>query len=72
MPSIDLVLGVLRNKRYFCNVDLCQAFLAISLDEASRHLTAFSVRSGQYEYVRMCPGLIHAPSSFNRLFLGNC
>jgi hypothetical protein len=70
MPSADLVFNTLKNHRYYCGLDLCNAFLSVNLEEQSRHLTAFSTRRGQFEFTRMSPGLHLAPSVFNRLVMG--
>jgi len=53
MPNIDEILGKLGQCQYFTTIDLAKGFHQIEMDPDSIQKTAFSTKSGHFEYVRM-------------------
>ncbi|CAK9817732.1 Transposon Ty3-I Gag-Pol polyprotein [Anthophora plagiata] len=66
IPRIDDQIDELRDKVYFTQLDLRDAFHHISLHENSRKYTSFITFMGQFEYMRMPFGLSNGPSFFMR------
>jgi hypothetical protein len=66
IPKVSDVI----NKQLYTQVDLRSAFLQITLDEESRHLTGFNTTFGKYEFKRMPFGLKIATSVFQATMEG--
>ncbi|MEL7521903.1 MAG: reverse transcriptase family protein, partial [Cyanobacteria bacterium J06553_1] len=68
MPRIkDLLSDINRNNKIFSSIDLAKGFLQLPLEPESRPYTAFSTRSGHFQFKSAPMGLRNSPSSFLRL-----
>ena len=68
--NLDTCLDNICNKGIpfmFSTLDCKEGYHQINLDESSRDLTAFSHRTGHFQYSKMAQGLAGAPSTFQRL-----
>jgi hypothetical protein len=69
MPSSNLVLDSLRDKKFYSVLDLANAYLSVPLNPETNHLTAFVTRRGMYKFLRLVGGLASAPAVFNQLVI---
>lgn len=67
LPHIDTVIQSLYETRYFTQLDFCQAFFAIPLEEESQRFTTFITRNGTYKFKRMPNGVKVAPATYCQL-----
>ena len=68
LPQIDETLDSLQGSQWFSSLDLKLGYWQVEMDEESKPLTAFTMRSlGFYECRRMPFGLTNAPTTFQRL-----
>lgn len=70
MPLIQDGLEKAAAARVFSKLDLKMGFHQIELDEESRPKTAFSTKSGHWQYRRMAMGLKNSPAAFVRTVNG--
>lgn len=65
LPNMIDILDKLKTARYISTIDLSRAYHQISLDAASKEITAFAVPGkGHYHFKRMPYGLTGAPATF--------
>jgi O-acetyl-ADP-ribose deacetylase (regulator of RNase III) len=73
MENILMSIGQ-RKLKYFSTIDLSSAYLQISLEEESKHLTAFRCSAGSFSFIRCAYGLRNLPAQFcsvmNEVFKG--
>ena len=66
LPRIEDCLDCIGGAKIFSTLDLQSGYWQIELKEEDQQKTAFSTRSGHYEYITMPFGLCNAPSTFER------
>ena len=66
MPRIEEVLDNLEGNQFFSTIDLKAGYWQIPIAKKDRSKTAFSTRSGQYQFRVLPFGLCNAPASFQR------
>ena len=67
LPRIDETLDSLSGLTYFITLDLAAGYWQVGKEECEKENTAFSTRSGYYEFNVMPFGLTNAPATFQRL-----
>ncbi len=67
MPKLDDCLDSLYGKRYYCSLDLQQAYWQVPLRESDKEKTAFLTKSGLYQWTVLPFGLQGAPFTFEKL-----
>ena len=66
MPTVDDVLPLLQDAKYFTHLDARNGFWHVELDEQSSVLTTFQTPHGKYRWKRMPFGISPAPEEFQR------
>lgn len=67
IPDIIDLVDQLHGSKYFSVIDLASAAYQIALDPKDRRKTAFTTRSGHYEFQRMPIGIKNASQNVQRL-----
>ena len=67
LPRISEVLDTLGNAVYFSTMDLASGYWQVPLDKASQEKTAFTTKSGLFEFRVLPMGLVNAPPGFQRM-----
>ena len=66
LPTIEDVLPLLANAKFFTVLDARNGFQHVQLDTGSSYFTAFSTSCGRYRWIRMPFGITPAPEEFQR------
>ena len=67
MTNVDDILVKLQGDRYFTKIDLTKGYWQVKMAEGSKHLTAFRIPTGTYQFCKMPFGLINSGATFNRM-----
>ncbi|CAK1590854.1 unnamed protein product [Parnassius mnemosyne] len=67
IPNISDVLDKLGNCQYFTTLDLASGFYQVEMNPSDIPKTAFNVKHGNFEFLRMPMGLKNSPSTFQRV-----
>jgi len=62
IPHIDDILAKLHGGRYFCKLDISQAYLHIPVDDDTATLQTITMHLGNYKVRHMFFGMKNAPS----------
>ena len=65
LPTLDHILGQLRDSCFYSSCDLAQAFYSVEITEESRHLTQFSTPFGIFRFKTLPTGINSSPQSLN-------
>ena len=66
LPTIEDVLPLLFNAKFFTVLDARDGFRHVQLDSGSSYLTTFSTSCGRYRWLCMPLGITSAPEEFQR------
>ena len=64
IPLTNQIFDQLNSNKYFTSIDLSMGYHQLAIKNGDQQKTAFTVKSGQYEFMRMPFGLSSAPASF--------
>ena len=67
LPRIDEVVDSLKGCKYFSLIDMASGYSQVPVAEEDRHLTAFVVPHGLFQYKTMPFGLCNSPATYSRL-----
>ena len=67
IPSSRHLFDSLSGAKYFSAIDLSMGYHQVLVDEKDRQKTAFTTKSGQYQFNRLPFGLCGAPATFQRV-----
>ena len=66
LPKIEDLFSALAGGKYFCTLDMSQAYLQLPLDPESQELTTIHTHKGLFKYCRLPFGVSAAPAIFQR------
>ncbi|KAG6438794.1 hypothetical protein O3G_MSEX000230 [Manduca sexta] len=67
LPTINNILMKMQGNKYFCELDLQEAYLQAPLDKESQKLVTIVTEEGIYKYLFLPFGVSTGPGSFQRL-----
>ncbi|XP_037978548.2 uncharacterized protein K02A2.6-like isoform X1 [Plutella xylostella] len=67
LPHINDIFNTLKDGKYFCELDLKEAYLQAKLDVDSQELTTIVTEEGTFKYKYLPYGVSTGPGSFQRL-----
>lgn len=67
IPRIDYIISQFRGSKFYCKLDLYQAYFHIEMDEESRKIQTVSTHKGTFLVNRLSMGIKTAPSEFHRI-----
>ena len=67
LPRIDEVVDSLKGCKYFSLIDMASGYSQVPVAKEDRHLTAFVVPHGLFQYKTMPFGLCNSPATYSRL-----
>ncbi len=67
LPRINEVVDVLKGCKYFTLIDMASGYTQVGVAEKDKHITAFCVPYGLFEYNRMPFGLSNSVATYSRL-----
>lgn len=66
LPRIQDQIDALSSYRYFTTLGMKAGFHQVEIEESDRHIIAFVIPDGQFEFNRMPFGYVNAPSIYQR------
>lgn len=66
LPRIDTILDTLESAKFYCQMDITQAFFQQPIAPECRDYTAFITHKGLYRYTRLPQGMKTSPNAFQR------
>ena len=67
IPRREEIVDSMAGSQYFTSMDLRSGYYQIPLRESDRPITAFSTKTGHWEYTVLAQGLCGGPATFNRV-----
>lgn len=69
IPNIESILAKMSGGKYFCTLDINQAYLHMEMEDESSRLLAISTTKGVYRVKRLMFGVKVAPVNGKRLWM---
>ena len=70
IPNTRILFDSLSGAWYFSTIDPSMGYHQVPMNEPDKQKTAFTTRSGQYQFNRLPFGLSGAPATFQRVMTG--
>ena len=67
LPRVQEVVDELKGSKYFSVIDMASGYTQVPVEEEHKHITAFCVPYGLFEYNRLPFGLSNAVATYSRL-----